>query len=345
MYKKIGTLLLVVITIFTICFFTSCSAEKDAVGAEISFINDSGLELSIGVKKSVVERALHCSFENDEYYALEDKHCGLGFVDNELVYAEFDSPWKISKGLQFDDKMANLIADLGEPEDIASEEDGTAIYRIDYVFGNTKVSYHCDDVHYQDIALVLCVDINADISKIEASRNDYYRALIDEALSLRPIKACHGYDERMNWPEESAELMREIMGEPYIELDIGTDKLVYEDLLGQNFEDGKYYRISDPECILYFESGKLALFGIGESWYWGDGQLPKVESGQLMTDTLEVYGNPIAQESNGNGDISELVFELKNGQRIGYKALKNGKQIQFIYVIDASTDIYSLPEM
>ena len=332
MKKRSAIINRVIILVGLICIASVCSSCSK--GNKMIFSNDSNCELSIGLKKSVAEKMLNASFENDVWYSLDEQHCCLGFVDGTLAYIEFDNTWRGSKGPQFNEKLSDLITSFGEPADESSEKNRTKIYRLDYVFDNAKIEYYGDG---ENITGVLCTDVNADITKIEASRDEYFQALIDEQISQMPLIASHGYDERMSLPEEEAKSLRESMGTPYIELAIGTDKTVYEELFKQSFENGKYCKVLEPECVLYFENDSLAAFGIGVTWYWNYGL--KAEIGQPMSVALEEYKDPIVQKPSADGKgISELVFELKNGQKIGFKSL-TGSQIQYIYIFDGNSNI------
>lgn len=58
-----------------------------------------------------------------------------------------------------------------------------------------------------------------------------------------------------------------------------------------------------------------------------------------MSVALEEYKDPIVQKPSADGKgTSELVFELKNGQKIGFKSL-TGSQIQYIYIFDGNSNI------
>ena len=310
--KKLArvSLLIFVCIILTL---TACSNKKDT----ISFKDDSGLELNVGIKKSDLEKVYNSKFDNDKFYLLPDQHCCLGFVDNKLAYIELDNTWTwtMSKGPQFNEKMINLVSFFGEPVSEVSAEVSTTINRMDYVFQNVRLSYYGDG---ERITGIISSDCKVDISIIENDKIEFYKARMAEQVSMMPIVAFHGYQEMPGLNETTAQKLREQMGTPYIELSIGTDKKLYEELFEQSFENEKEYTLTEPACILYFNDDKLDAYTVGPEWNW---TVPEavVDFGHNLSEAMEKHGSTLIYKTSEDGKlVTELTFDLKNGQRISY---------------------------
>lgn len=319
--KFSNMLITVAILLCGLLCLSSCTNSKDNTNV-ITFTNESGIELNIGMTKSYVEQLFNSSYENGTFYPVEGQHCCVGFINDKLVYVEYGTTWKMSEGPQLNDKMADLISFYGNPSYeesfVEPSENVTKYIRMDFVFSNIKYVYS-GYTDYEHITGVTCMDNTVDVSIIEKNKAAYDRAIFDEWLAVQPIEAINRYDDNH-----------------IIILAIGADKKVYEEIFGRSFDNKIYYEL-EPYCSLYFENDILALYGFGKGWgiYKGDASFNMF--GKSMPELLEKLGSPIFEKMNMVGNYyEELTFELENGQNVTYCATEGTNKINYILVADGN---------